>query len=112
VIGRKLAGAALILYVPHAIWHVAHGSSWDLLWACDLAMPILVVGTFTQNARACVVAFIFLVYGTPIWLLDVGTGGAMVLTSPLIHIGGLALASHAVRTFGWPPRTWLVAALA
>jgi hypothetical protein len=107
-----LGAAAVILYLPHAIWHIAHGSSWDLLWVCNVSMPVLAFGAFTKNARACVVAFLFLAYGTPIWLLDLVSGGGIVITSPLVHVLGLMAAAHAVRTFGWPPRTWIVAAAA
>src|SRR6185437_8352001 len=83
---------------------------WDLLWACNVAMPLLAFGCFLAHARMCVCAFLFLLYGTPMWLLDLVAGGGMVLTSPLLHLGGLGLAAYAVWRLGWPPRTWLVAA--
>jgi hypothetical protein len=105
----KLGLAALVLYLPHAAWHIAHGHPWDLMWACDLAMPILAFGCFARRGRAAVTAFLFLVYGSPMWLLDIVAGGGWVLTSPLIHIGGLVVAYLAVKTLGWSPRTWIVA---
>lgn len=108
----KLGVAALVFYVPHASWHVTHGAAWDLLWMCNVAMPILVIGAFAQNPRAVVTAFLFLIYGTPMWLLDVLAGGHMVITSPLVHVGGLTVAYLAVRTLGWPRYSWVVASLA
>lgn len=108
----KLGLAALALYLPHAFWHIVHGNAWDLLWACDVAMPLLALGCFARRPQAAVTAFLFLLYGTPMWLLDVVAGGRMVITSPLIHIGGLVVAYLAVRTLGWPPRSWMVASAA
>ena len=107
-----LATIAIMLYVPHVLWHIRDGSAWDLLWVCNVAMPVLAVGCLMRNARLCVIAFLFLVYGTPLWLVDSVTGGAMVPTSPLIHLGGLALGVVAIRGLGWPRRTWLLASAA
>src|SRR6185437_16503982 len=91
----KLGALAVLLYLPHAAWHVVHGTAWDLLWACNVAMPLLAFGCFLAHARMCVCAFLFLLYGTPMWLLDLVAGGGMVLTSPLLHLGGLGLAAYA-----------------
>lgn len=107
-----LGAVALLLYIPHAIWHLRDGSAWDLLWVCNVAVPTLALGCFLRLARLCVVAFLFLVYGTPLWLIDTVAGGPMVPTSPLIHVGGLAVALLAIRVLRWPPRSWLVAAAA
>ena len=101
--------AALLLYLPHAIWLIAHGEVWDLFWMCDVAMPVLVFGAFSKNARAVVTAFLFLLYGTPVWLLDLAFGGSMTPTSPLIHIGGPCVAFLAIRRLGWPSYSWVVA---
>jgi len=107
-----LAAVAALLYVPHVVWHIHDGSAWDLLWVCNVALPVLAVGCFLRSARPCVIAFLFLVYGTPLWLVDTVTGGAMVPTSPLIHLGGLAVGAVAIRGLGWPRRTWLLASAA
>ena len=72
---KVLGALAVLLYVPHVIWHIADHSAWDLLWVCNVALPLLALGCFLQNARLCVIAFLFLVYGTPLWLLDTVSGG-------------------------------------
>ena len=107
----KLGLAALGLYFPHAAWHVTHADAWSLLWMCDVAMPILALGCFARRPRAVATGFLFLLYGTPLWLLDLAASGAssMVITSPLIHVGGLVVAFLAIRTLGWSPRSWAVA---
>lgn len=108
----RIGVVALLLYAPHALWQIAHHSAWDLLWVCDVALPMLAFGAFTGRPRAAVTAFLFLLYGTPMWLLDLLAGGAMVPTSPLIHVGGLAVAYVATRSLGWPPRSWMVGSAA
>src|SRR5258706_15846748 len=108
----KLGAAAIALYLPHAAWHLADGSGWDLLWACNAAMVALAAGCFTGARRVCASAFLVLAYGTPMWGLDIVTGSTMVPTSPLVHVGGLVIAVLAVRGLGWPPRSWLAASLA
>lgn len=108
----KLGFAAVALYLPHLVWHVVHHSAWDLLWACNVAIVLVALGAFAQNARACVVGFLFLVYGTPFWLLDVIAGGTMVITSPLVHGGGLIVGCLAIRALGWPKGAWLIAWIA
>lgn len=108
----RLGALAIALYLPHAIWHLTNDGAVELLWVCNLALPLLAIGCFAKSARAVTVAFLFLAFGTPLWLLDVFAGGDWVPTSPLIHIGGLATAVYAVRALGWPKRTWIVASLA
>jgi hypothetical protein len=107
----KLGIAAVLLYLPHAAWLVVHGTPWDLLWMCDAAMPLLACGCFARKPRLVVTAFLFLIFGTPLWLLDVVAGGHMVITSPLIHIGGIVVGYRAVRAMGWPVQSWAVASL-
>lgn len=108
----KLGLAALLLYLPHAAYLIAHGEAWDLLWMCDVAMPVLVIGCVSKTPRAVVTAFLFLLYGTPVWLLDLAFGGSMTPTSPLIHIGGPIVAFLAIRVLGWPSYSWVVASVA
>lgn len=99
----------LLFYVAHAAWHLSHGSGWDLLWACNASMPLLVVGCFVPSARLVATAVLVLSYGTPAWLFDLATGASMIPTSPLVHVAAPVVAIDAVRRLGWPRGTWLFA---
>jgi hypothetical protein len=110
---RALGGLALLFYAAHATWHVVHGSAWDLLWVCNASMPVLVLGCFFAKARLVAGAVMILSYGTPMWLLDLMTGpSSMIITSPLVHVGGLVVGGLAVRRLGWPRLTWAFTAAA
>jgi hypothetical protein len=110
---KALGALALVFYAAHATWHVAHGSPWDLVWVCNVSMPALVLGCFLERARLVAGAVMVLCYGTPMWLLDLATGpDTMVLTSPLVHVGGLVVGGLAVRRLGWPKFTWALTAAA
>ncbi|HEY8079378.1 MAG TPA: hypothetical protein VIF62_34845 [Labilithrix sp.] len=104
-----LGALAFVFYAAHVAWHVAHGSTGDLLWACNVACPMLAVGCFAKSARVCASAVMWLAYGVPMWLVDLATGGALVPTSLFTHFGGLVLGVIAVRRLGWPRGSWLVA---
>lgn len=106
---RVLGLFAALFYAAHAGWHIAHGHPWDLLWACNVSMPVLIAGCFLRSARLVAATFMILMYGTPIWILDLMTGSNMVLTSPLVHFGGPVLAALAARRLGWPKSSWIVA---
>lgn len=100
---------ALLFFAAHATWHVTHGTAWDLLWACNVSMPVLVVGCLLPSARLCASAVLILSYGTPMWILDLATGASMIPTSPLVHVAAPIVAVDAIRRLGWPKHTWAVA---
>lgn len=110
---RRLALLALVFWAIHAGNHVfLRGTAHDLLWVCNVAPVVLVVGCLRESARLCAVATSWLSYGMPIWLLDIATGAGMIRTSVFTHFGCLAIGFFAARQLGWPRRTWLVAAFA
>ena len=105
---KAIAALALLFWAIHAGNHVfVIHSPYDLLWTCNVAPPLLAIGALAKNARACAIALCWLSYGVPIWLLDLATGGGVIATSILTHLGGLALAILAVRNLGFPKHTWL-----
>jgi hypothetical protein len=110
---RSLGLVVLAFYAAHVAWHVARGTTGDLLWACNVAVPMLAVGCFSAPHRAaaflCASAVMWLAYGAPMWVLDVSTGGDFVPTSILTHFGGLAVGVVVVRRLGWPRGAWLFA---
>jgi hypothetical protein len=110
---NRLGALALLFWAIHAGNHVFfRHTAHDLLWVCNLAPVVLVLGCFTKSARLCAIATCWLSYGMPIWLVDLATGASMIPTSVLTHFGCLAVGFLAVRHLGWPRNTWLVATLA
>jgi hypothetical protein len=108
---KALGVLALAFYAAHAGWHVSHHLAWDLFWVCNVSMPLLVLGCILEQSRLAASAVMILAYGTPLWTLDLLTGGQLVITSPLIHVGGLVIGGFAVGRLGWPRGTWAIASL-
>jgi hypothetical protein len=48
-----------------------------------------------------------LIWGVPLWLLDVFTGGEFLPTSMGTHVGGFVLGLYGIYKLGLPRRTWL-----
>jgi hypothetical protein len=83
-----------------------------LLWACNVAAPLLALGCFFGVRMACAIALSWLSFGTPVWLIDLANGKNMILTSPMVHVVAPIIAVLALRELGWPKRGWLAASAA
>ena len=54
----------------------------------------------------------WVLFGLPIWLLDLATGGTLNPTSVFTHVGGPAVGILALRRLGWPAGVWWKASIA
>lgn len=109
----ELIGAlALAGLVVHGANHVLSGTPMDLFWACNIATLLLASACFFEKPRLVAVATMWLTFGTPMWILDVATGGVVMWTSSLTHIGALGLGLYATRRLGVPDKTWVWATAA
>ncbi len=102
----------LACWMIHGGNHVLRGTAHDLLWACNVAVPMLALGCFAGARVACAVPLLWLSFGTPIWLLDLATGANLIPTSLFVHVLAPLVGIAAIRRLGWPPRAWLSATLA
>lgn len=109
---RALALGAAAIALAHAGYHAARGEWHDLLWLCNLAVPLLALGCALRTPRLAAIALLWLAFGTPMWLLDLMTGGEVIATSLLTHLVGPLLAVLAVRELGWARGSWLLASAA
>jgi len=103
---------ALLLFGAHGLWHVIHHEPHDLLWSCNVACLLIGVGCMIEQRLPVVIGFLWLCFGTPLWLLDLAMGASMIPTSPLTHLGGAVIGIFATRRLGWPPSAWRFAVLA
>jgi hypothetical protein len=118
----KLGAAALACYSAHALFHLINGRPEDLLWACHLGSALVGVGLLLVSASGrrdvsseglpaagvvlTGIGTLFLLLGTPLWLMDLAGGGVFYPTSALTHIGGLAIGLYGVRRLGMPRGAW------
>jgi hypothetical protein len=107
-----IGACALFLSLAHDGWHLARGEWHDLFWFCNLSCPLLGLGCLLRNGPMVRVALTWFLFGTPLWVLDQVTGGEVIVTGILVHLGGPLLGALALPRFGWQRGTWRLAWLA
>lgn len=104
---KTIGWLCLAAIVIHGVNHVRLGTPYDLMWECNIATLVLGLGCLSERPRLVAIPTMWLCFGTPLWALDLLTGGVFMLTSFLTHFGALALGLHATRKLGMPRHTWL-----
>jgi hypothetical protein len=107
--GWRLGGLALVFYLVHAAGHVTAGQPSEAFWACHLGALLVGVGLLTVHPLPCAVGFLWLCVGDGFWALDLATGGELIPTSLLTHVGGLVIGGVGVLRMGMPRHAALVA---
>lgn len=106
----RWAGALLLLiYAVHGAIHLARGEASNMLWACNVGVLLIGAGCVLDRRMPIAVGVSWLVFGAPIWILDLCGDGELLVTSFGTHFGGLLIGGLAMRRLGWPRHTWLVA---
>jgi len=109
---RWLGALALAAYAVHVGFHLYHGRPADALWGCHVACLLIAAGALRARATPAAIGVLWLCFGNPMWLLDVATGGELLPTSVLTHIGGFIVGILVLRKLGFPRHTWWKATLA
>lgn len=97
----------VVAYAVHAAIHLVRGEPWDLLWTCHLGCLLTGIGLLAGSAAWNGIGLLWLSIGVPLWVLDLATGGELLPTSLLTHLGGLVCGLAGVRSLGLPRGTWL-----
>jgi len=98
--------AALGCYAIHATFHLLNGRPADLLWACHLGAALVGIGLLVRSGTTNGIGVLFLLMGTPLWIMDLASGGVFYPTSAFTHIGGLIIGLYGVRRLSFPSGTW------
>jgi hypothetical protein len=106
---RIIAALCLTAWLLHAAELLHTGTAWDLLWTCNVAPLLVAAGCWLERGMPVAVGLCWLIYGTPMWVLDMLGGGDIMLSSFGSHLGVLAIGLFAMRGLGWPRRSWLAA---
>jgi hypothetical protein len=113
---RAAGGAALACYAVHATERLLSGWPEDLLWACHVGTVLIGVGLIGFDRRAgaplLMIGLCWLAFGTPLWLLDVCSGGELVKTSMFTHVGGPLIGLYGARHVPVPRGVWWRSSLA
>ncbi len=103
---RVLGILALVCYAIHGGAHLLKHQPENLLWACHIGAALVGVGLLFGSASLNGIGVLFLLLGTPLWILDLLTGGEWLPTSCFTHVGGLAIGLYGVRRLGLPRAVW------
>lgn len=102
---RALGIWPLSFVVVHLALRVHAGHPEDALWLCHVADLLLAIGLLARLPRVWAIGALWIVWGTPLWLLDVLGGGTFRPTSLGTHLGACAVALFAARRGTFPRGT-------
>jgi hypothetical protein len=103
---RWIGLLGVAFYVGHAAYYLHAGLPQNLLWGCHIASLLIAAGWILRSPATNGVGVLWLVYGVPMWLLFLATGGEFLPTTLLTHVGGTALGLWGLRWLGLPRGTW------
>ena len=99
-----LGAIAIASYAIHAAVHLSRGEPHDLLWMCHIAALLVGCGLLCRWPTANVIGFLWSCLGTPLWILDLATGGEWFPTAVLTHGSGVIIGFAGVQRLGLPRR--------
>lgn len=120
---RVLGILPLAFFSAQAIHYWQINELGHMLWMCNIGNLVLALGLFFEQAVLIRVAVIWMVPGVAVWFLYyvVPTWGMFlsgrfgyvqlfgVLSSSLVHLGGLSVGLAVLRRVGMDARAWLYA---
>lgn len=80
-----------------------------MLWMCNIGNLVLALGLFFEKPLLVRVAAIWTIPGLFVWFVYVVLAWGVFLTSTLAHVGGLAVATIALKTYRMDRDSWLYA---
>lgn len=108
---RWLGLIALGCFAIHATGCLLRGVPGDALWTCHMAVAALAVGLLSGSPRWAGIGCLWIIFGTPMWVLDVAFGAELIPTSLATHVGGFVVALLTVRAAGLEKGSWWAALL-
>lgn len=77
-----------------------------MLWMCNIGNLVLALGLFLEKPLLVRVAAIWTIPGLFIWFFYVVLAWGVFLTSTLAHVGGIAVAAIALKTYRMDRNSW------
>ena len=78
----------------------------NMFWMCNLGNLILALGLFFEKPIVIRLAAIWTIPGLIVWFLYVVLTWGVFFSSTLAHVGGLAVAAIALKTYRMDRRSW------
>ena len=103
---RLLGFLPLLFFFAQFIHYWRINQLGHMLWMCNLGNLVLALGLFLEKPLLVRVAAIWTIPGLFVWFLYVVLAWGVFLTSTLAHVGGLAVAAIALRTYRMDLHSW------
>ena len=107
--GQRLAASIVAtVYALHVMSYITDpgGDLSNLLWLCNVGLLLIALGLTTSRTNILAVGFFWVLLGTPLWFVDVLSGGSVYWTSYLTHGAGTAVGGWALSKRGLPAGLW------
>ena len=106
---RLLGLLPLTLFAARLVELNSRGETAHILWVCHISNLLLALGLFCGCSEPVRVATLWLMIGSPLWLVDINRTGIMQLTSVGTHYVGLVIGLAVMKRLGAGKSTWLYA---
>lgn len=106
---RLLGLLPLLFFIGQFVHYWQINELGHMLWMCNIGNLVLAIGLFAERPLLIRVAAIWTIPGLIVWFLYVVLAWGVFLTSTLAHVGGIAVAAIALKTYRMDRNTWLYA---
>jgi hypothetical protein len=96
----------LLFFIAQGVHYWLTKELGNMFWMCNLGNLILALGLFFEKPAVIRLATIWTIPGLIIWFLYVVLTWGVFPTSTLAHVGGLAVAAVAIKTYRMDRRSW------
>lgn len=106
---RLLGLLPLFFFLAQGIHYWRIHQLGHMLWMCNIGNLVLALGLFFEKPILVRVAAIWTIPGLIVWFIYVVLAWGMFLTSTLAHIGGIAVAVIALKSYRMDRNSWIYA---
>ena len=103
---------AISFYIIHASYLIFNNESAHIMWACHIASLAIGFGLIFDMPILIAIGVLWLGFGDIMWVIYLAGGGGFELTSPLTHIGGIAVGIWGLYRTCIPKNSWIWALIA
>lgn len=103
---RLLGILPLVFFLAQGVHYWRIHQLGHMLWMCNIGNLVLALGLFFERPLLVRVAAIWTIPGLFIWFFYVVLAWGVFLTSTLAHVGGIAVAAIALKTYRMDRNSW------
>jgi hypothetical protein len=103
---RLLGLLPLLFFLAQGVHYWRINQLGHMLWMCNIGNLVLALGLFFEKPLLVRVAAIWTIPGLIVWFFYVVLAWGVFITSTLAHVGGIAVAAYALKTYRMDRNSW------